>query len=151
MFTVYMEKSIPVFLDAQAKELLAEARGNFQRFGLAEKRILSHGNTTYLFCWRGDRVMDTLATLLKTKKKMILNEGIALSISSTSKEEVRSILQEFVKAVPPDASELAGTIANKAREKYDHFISDELLSTDYAASRLDIDGALSVAKEILAG
>ena len=150
MFTVYMEKSIPVFLDAQAKELLAEARDNFRQFGLAETRILNHGNTTYLFCWRGDRVMDTLVTLLKMKKKMILNEGIALAVSGTSQEEVRSILQEFVAAVPPDPFELARTVANKAREKYDHFITDELLSADYAALRIDIEGALSAAKEILA-
>lgn len=151
MFTVYLEKSLPVFLDAHAKELLVEARESFQRFQLAEKRILNHGNTTYLFCWRGDRVMDTLAILLKMKKKMILNEGIALAVLSTSQEEVRSILLEFVNAVQPDPCELALTVANKAREKYDHFITDELLSADYAVSRIDIEGATSAAKEILAG
>ncbi len=150
MFAVYRGKNIPVFLDAQAKELLVEARKNFQRFDLVKKRILKHGNAVYLFCWRGDRVMDTLATMMKMKKMMILNEGIALAVLNTTQEEVCSVLLEFVNSAH-DACELASTVVNKAHEKYDHFITDKLLSIDYAASRLDIRGALSAIKQILAG
>jgi ATP-dependent Lhr-like helicase len=41
----------------------------------------------------------------------------------------------------PNAYELARYVANKAKETYDLFLTDELLSADYAASKLDADGA----------
>jgi ATP-dependent helicase Lhr and Lhr-like helicase len=42
---------------------------------------------------------------------------------------------------PADAVQLASTVANKATEKYHVFLTAELLSMDYASSRLDTERA----------
>ena len=49
----------------------------------------------------------------------------------------------------PDAYELARSVANKATEKYDNFLTDELLSADYAASKFDAEGAFKVLTSIM--
>lgn len=141
MFAVYTDSTVPQFLDAQAKELLVEARENFGRYGLAVKTILSHGRTTYLFCWLGDRIQDTVAAILRSKGLKAVNEGIAIVVLNVSPDELRSCLRTLLKERLPDATDLARTVANKACQKYDLFLTDELLSLDYAASRLDVGGA----------
>jgi ATP-dependent helicase Lhr and Lhr-like helicase len=151
MFAVYMDKNVPVFLDAQAKELLAEAQVIFHRYGLSEKTILSQGSTTYLFCWMGDRVQDTVAAMLRSKGMKAVNEGIAVLVANTSPDELRNCLRTLLKEGVPDAYELARSVANKACEKYDLFLTDELLSADYAASKLDADGAFKAIQSIVKG
>lgn len=141
MFSVYRETSIPAFLDSNAKKLLAEGRENFLRYDLGNKRIFVQGNVVYLFCWIGDRSMDTIATMFRKKNLFVMNEGIAIAIFNSSYDEVSLYLKEFQKDGPPDTRDLAMSIANKTCEKYDQFIGDELLSIDYAISRLDGEGA----------
>jgi ATP-dependent helicase Lhr and Lhr-like helicase len=149
MFAVYTDSTVPHFLDAQAKELLVEARKNFWRYGLAEKAILSNGSATYLFCWMGDRVQNTLAAMLRSKGMKAENEGVGVVVLNVSTDQLRSCLYALLNDGAPDAKELAGSIANKACEKYDLFLTDELLSADYAASRLDVLGALHAITQAL--
>jgi ATP-dependent Lhr-like helicase len=149
MFTVYMEKSVPVFLDAKAKELLLEARENFHRYGLSEKWMLTHGNTTLIFCWMGDRVMDTLTAMLRSKGFKAANEGIALAVASASPDEIMSQIKKLEADGPPDSLELARSVANKACEKYDLFLTDELLSADFAASKFDSNGVMVTINRLL--
>lgn len=151
MFAVYTEKSVPVFLDVQAKELLAEARESFNRFDLANTRMLTQGRTAYLFCWMGDRVMDTLAAMLRARGMKAANEGIAIVVNNSSPDEIQRCLRALQKEGVPDAHELARSVVNKATEKYDLFLTDELLSADYAASKLDAEGAFNTITTLFTG
>jgi len=149
MFAVYTEKSIPIFLDAQAKELLDEARKAFDRFALSNKKILVQGSESYLFCWMGDRVLDTLVAMLTAKGLSAVNYGIAIEVSKISPNELQSCLRALLTEGLPDAYELARSVVNKAAEKYDNFLTDELLSADYAASKFDAEGAFNVLTAIM--
>jgi len=144
MLAVYSDKSMPVFLDAQAKELLVEARESFHRYRLASESMLPLGDATYLFCWMGDRVQDTLVAMLRSKGLKAMNEGVTVLVANSSPEKVQDCLEQLLKDGVPDAYELARSVANKACEKYDLFLTDELLSADYAASKLDAEGAFEV-------
>lgn len=149
MFAIYTAGSVPVFLDSHAKELLSEARENFKRFGLAKTRMLTQGSTTYLFCWKGDRVMDTLAAMLRSKGMKAVNEGIAIVVTNSSPDDLQKCLCSLLKEGLPDAHEVAKSVANKATEKYDFFLTDDLLSVDYAASKLDTEGAFIALKTVV--
>lgn len=149
MFEVYTEKSVPVFLDAQARGLLTEARENFNRLGLAQTRLLPQGSTIYLFCWMGDWVLDTLVAMLHAKGMKATNEGIAIVIYNSSPDEVQKCLCALLKEGLPDSYKLARSVANKATEKYDLFLTDELLSADYAASKFDAEGAFNSLKTLV--
>ncbi|MDY0093990.1 MAG: DEAD/DEAH box helicase [Candidatus Vecturithrix sp.] len=149
MFDVYTEEKIPVFLDPQAKKLLLEARENFRHYKLAEKRILSNGNTAHICFWRGDRVLDTLVAMLRAKGISAANEGVSIAISGVSLGEISQILKILIQEGAPDTYELAASVANKAVEKYDFFLSDQLLNADYASLRLDSEGALNALKSFI--
>jgi hypothetical protein len=69
-------------------------------------------------------------------------EGAGLSISKTKPEELLDRIQSLVENTDPNAVTLAMQVPNKVEEKYDDYLSPELLGLDYAARALDIGGAL---------
>ena len=87
--------------------------------------------------------------MLRSKGIKAANEGIAIVVNNTSPDEMQKCLHVLQKAVVPDTYELARFIPNKACEKYDIFLTDELLSADYAASKLDAEGAFDAIKTIV--
>ncbi len=150
MLDLYAGKEIPRFLDNQATELLDEARDNFQRLGLGIKRTLAAGRISYLFPWMGDRANDTLAAMLRARGLKATNEGIAVAVFDAALDKLADHLKTLIEEGPPDAYELAKSVSNKSTEKYDAFLSEELLCADYAASKLDTNSAYAVIKELLA-
>jgi ATP-dependent Lhr-like helicase len=98
----------------------------------------------------GDRVMDTLAAMLRAKGMKAANEGIAIVVTNVSPDEVQKCLCALQKEGLPDAYELARSVVNKATEKHDLFLTDELLSADYAAAKFDGVGAFNIVKELMA-
>ena len=77
-----------------------------------------------------------------------INEGIAILVNNASTDDVQKCLCVLLKEGVPDAYELARSVVNKAIEKYDLFLTDELLSADYAVSKLDAEGAYTLLKAL---
>lgn len=141
MLSVYRAKDVPVFLDQGARDLLAEGRQNFERLGLVTRSLLASGQGSLLFCWKGDRIMDTLAAWLRLEGVAAMNEGIAITAMDEGPQPLLARLERLRAEGPIDPLVLAGSIQNKAGEKYDHFLSEALLCEDFARSRLDTQGA----------
>jgi ATP-dependent helicase Lhr and Lhr-like helicase len=140
MLTVYTTSDVPRYLDAKAVQLLAEGRANFTRFGLDVSPTMAWGADTLIFPWRGDRIMSTLAAALTCAGVDVAQDGVCLTIAGTSPEATIDRLQALAASVP-DPLTLAASVRNKAVEKYDDLLSDELLNVAYAARSIDVDGA----------
>ena len=68
MREVYLERSMPAYLDPTARKLLAEGRLNYARFGLDVAPVLQIGpKQTVITPWRGTIVTETLALALIAK------------------------------------------------------------------------------------
>lgn len=93
--------------------------------------------------------MDTLTVLLRNRGVKAENEGIAISSLDTSPSELEHHLRCIADEGPVDEALLARSISNKVREKYDPYLSEELLCSDYAVSRLDTEGVWQVLTHIL--
>ena len=63
MRRVYLDSGMPSFLDANGRELLAEARSTFSRMELDRHFLLPQGRNTWIFPWVGDRALNTLGLL----------------------------------------------------------------------------------------
>ena len=103
-----------------------------------------------IFCWAGDRILDTLLVQLRDRELPVERDGIAVVVNGISCHGLLPHLRSLVSQGPADAVELASTVANKLIEKHHVFLSEELLSVDYASSRLDPDGAWQVAVRLVA-
>ena len=150
MRSVYEGNDIPVFLDATGRELLAEGRRAFRRFGLGERPFLHHGRHTLLFPWAGDRIMHTLALQLRARRVAVALEGLAILARDTTPLELHAHITALAAAGVPDTGMLAASVENKRTEKHHVFLSEKLLSADYASSQLDSEGAWRTAVRLSA-
>jgi ATP-dependent helicase Lhr and Lhr-like helicase len=149
MRTVLAASDVVPYLSPTAVDLLAEARDAFHRYGLGEHRMLQFGADTVLVPWVGSRATFTLAAQLTATGLDASNDGLTITMLHVTKDDVRSHLHRLVTAGPADPVALAGTIANKASEKYDHWLDQELLAIDYGRRSLDCDGAWRAAGALL--
>ena len=141
MRTVYEETTIPPYLDAQASEFLLQGRQRFRQLGLHEQNIITADGNSFLFVWRGDRVVNTISVLLHSLGLKIQNHGIAIEVERILTSKLRELLSELVESGPADPVMMARAVPNKQTEKFHSFLSEDLLCADYAASRLDTTGA----------
>ncbi len=143
MLRLYKSFELPRYLDASARELLAEGRENFHRYQLQERSLIQDGSHTLFFPWSGDRVMDTLVLWLASRDIDVTREGVALVFDRMTPERVEAELRTIAAGKPPDAVELARRAGNKEREKFHPWLDGEVLAVDYAAGVLDVEGTVA--------
>ena len=130
------------FIDQAGRALLDEARDNYRRLGLEANRLRQAGADVHLFLWSGDRIQDTLALLLQAKGFQATNHGIFLEVRAAERHQVESALGEIAEGPAVTAIELAETVQNKVREKWDELLPDDVLDASFAAGNLDVAGAV---------
>ncbi|MEU1728485.1 DEAD/DEAH box helicase [Nonomuraea sp. NPDC005692] len=137
MRRLYEQTTVPAYLDATARSLLAEGRATYRRLGLHDTPLVGYGNDTLLFPFRGDAIMTTLALALHTHGVDVIRYGVALLISDITPQAAADLLSDLAAEGVPDALALAALIPDKRVDKYDDVIGDELLTLSYAR-RLDV-------------
>jgi len=149
MFDVYLSSDVPVFLDATARDLLAEGRATFARNLLGERSLVDRGHDTLLLCWRGDRILDTIQVMLQQRRVTVQRDGLALTAHGMDGKDLLTAIRGVVSAGIPDARALAATVKNRRSEKYDVLLTDELMALEYASRHLDARGAWGTLKDIV--
>lgn len=148
MRLIYESSDVPVYLNREAQDLLDQARASYRRLGLDQHPIVAWGNDTLIFCWRGDRILNTLAVALADAGLRVSLDGVALQINDNTPEGVLIVIRQLAKQAEPEPELLAASVGNKHRDKYDEFLSDELLAKAYAAHSLDVPGAWSTLSDL---
>ena len=148
MLRLYSSTSVPVYLDTMAKELLLEGRRTFERWGLSDHCVVEKGGLLYLFPWRGDRVLHTLALQLTTHKLTAWIEGVAIGVRGTDPAKLACALEQIARGAGPSGPILARLASNQLEEKYNWTLSPELRCLDYASRHLAEDDARETASEL---
>ena len=150
MKAVYESADLPPFLDPNARALLQEGRDAYAAYQLERIPLVEYDCNVALFCWAGDRVLDTLLVQLRDRGLPVERDSIAIIVNDISAGVLSPHLRALAAQGPADAVQLAGTVANKLIEKHHVFLSEALLSTDYASCRLDPEGAWQAAVRVIA-
>lgn len=143
MFRLYMSEELPKYMDEQATKLFGEGRDTFQRLDLSGRCFLQEGNDVLLLLWEGDLVVHTVAVLLThigIRTNVI--SGV-ITLYNVSPSGAMDALKSLEKERLIDAVALAKTVPNKIQEKYDSYLSDELLDVEFASRAIDMEGAVS--------
>jgi ATP-dependent helicase Lhr and Lhr-like helicase len=75
MRDAYGPDDVPSFLDTKGRMLLQEGRNAYGRYQLARTPLAEHGTDVVIFCWFGDRVMDTLLCQLRDRDLPVERDG----------------------------------------------------------------------------
>lgn len=150
MKAVYESADVPPFLDPMARTLLQEGREAYTVRRLTHTPFVEYSSNLALFCWAGDRALDTLLVQLRDRDLPVERDGIAIIVNGISADALIPHLRAMAAQGPADAADLAATVANKLIEKHHPFLSEKLLSLDYASCRLDPEGAWQAAVRVVA-
>ncbi|HCE4639604.1 TPA: DEAD/DEAH box helicase [Vibrio parahaemolyticus] len=129
------------FADAIAREQFKESVTFFQRSDLARKPLLKAGNSTYLFTWLGDKVVNTIVALLIMNGYEASAYAGVIEIEKTSVEDVKSALRTLASRKLPSEAELAEFVPEKQIDKFDEFLPEDILSIGYGTKAFDINRA----------
>ncbi len=149
MYDLYIGAQIPIYLDSLAQTFLEEGRRHFRKLGLDETAFIEDGKNTLIFPWAGDIAMDTLAAMLMHGNLPTESEGICLTVKDQNPSGVRSAIERLHARPSPSAVELAAGFKNKAIEKYDQFLNEQLLDLGWSSKRLDTNAAMQLVQQLV--
>ncbi|PSV99809.1 DEAD/DEAH box helicase [Photobacterium iliopiscarium] len=129
------------FADPPAKKLFHEGIVFFNAAGLANRSLLQTGNTTYIFTWLGDKIVNTIVALLIKEGYEVGAYAGVIEVEKTSLEDAKAILQTLAQAQLPNETILAESVLEKQIEKFDEFLPDDVLSIEYGNKTFDTNGA----------
>jgi ATP-dependent Lhr-like helicase len=145
MREILSDTRVPVYLDQLAKEMLQEARIFARESDILHHPFFLNGNDTLWFTWCGTRANRTLLGLGLYKDLDVSDEGIALSFEKMRDTDIQMCYSQFL-SEQPDLVKLAEHFPVKIVEKYDGFLTEDLLCEAFARNYLDLPGALKSIK-----
>lgn len=148
MKTVYSSNGYPVYLDKTARQLLDEARDQWRIFGLNKKALLNVEGDCWLFPWKGDQILNALAVLGLEYGQASQRMGPAVHFRKADPKQIMDMAEDCLQRdINPE--KLAAVVKNRAVEKYDVLLPDNLSCQEYAARALNVPGALEFFKYLL--
>ena len=150
MRTLYESTEIPPYLNHTAQTLIDEGRESYRRLLLSRRQLVDWGHDTLMFCWRGDRILNTLSVAFADQGLHVGLDGVSLHFQDASLDQVADTIALLASTEEPDPVALAASVQTKERDKYDQYLSDDLLAHAYAASSLDVPGAWDTLRHLAA-
>jgi ATP-dependent Lhr-like helicase len=138
----------PAYLDRQSRTLFEQARREYAALGLDSCPVITDGSDTLLFPWPGDRELHTLAAIFNTSGMEATVDGPALRLVSTRPEAALIALTMVTEGPTPDPHEIARKVESKAVEKFDSWLSEELLNDQFVSASIDCVGAIESARSL---
>lgn len=148
MFKTYAGREVAPYLDPRAQEFLSLARDEFRHMGLERSPIVGGEDEWLVFPWCGDRGMITLLWIFRARGLDARMDSVAVRVSHAPLAEVKNALSFLVEG-SVDAAQLSAIAEPKSFEKHHGYLTEELLSADYASSVIDLDEAKSSAAKML--
>lgn len=142
------ETSLPAYLDAVAQQALIDARESWCLFGFDTSPILGDGESTYLAHWAGTVTGDTIALWLQSRGIRTSNEGPFVLLDKVGVDTVGALLSELLASPPESAEALALCVPVLQKDKFDQYLSREVLAKGYAARQIDLEGADQVVRAL---
>lgn len=134
------------FADSAARELFGESVRYFEDAKLSREPLLQDGNTTYIFTWLGDKVVNTIVALLIQHGFEAGAYAGVIEVEKASLESVRLTLLKLASTELPTETELAQQVLEKRIEKFDEFLPESILSIGYGAKAFDLSLAVKFLK-----
>lgn len=148
MKDIYVSDDQYLYLDSkqQTYEQLSEGRQFIEESGLTRNAFVRIGDIPYLFTWAGDKINRTIRLMAQ----YYLSHEVSnthLYVSNLTIEDVKYICEQDI-VNPLEICELI-PFECKITQKHDCYLSNHLLNLEYAATHLDIDGAMNILNSLI--
>ncbi|ASQ91319.1 DEAD/DEAH box helicase [Prosthecochloris sp. GSB1] len=142
MRRIYIDKSIPNYLDKTAKETLSEGIECFHALELENTSLLQIGATVHILPWCGDQTTITITVLLRRAGLAADCFGGVIDIRNCTLDTFYKTVSAILPNGHPTPEELASHVPDTIVEKHDPFIPKELRNLAYGKKYFNVDGAV---------
>ncbi len=150
MLELYTGKKPLPYLNKTAQKHFDEGRRHFQELNLSENRFIVGITGLYLLPWKGDRIMQTIVQILKKNGiRRAKKIGSYIYIPDITSIRFKDTVKTILSMNPTTEEELAKSVSNLEFEKYDSFLSRELLQKAYGFRNFDVPGAMEFFKTVI--
>lgn len=149
MQRIYINKSIPIYLDKSAKEVLSEGIECFYSLGLESQNALQMGSTVHVLPWCGDQITTTITVLLRHAGLAADCFGGIIDIRNCTLDNFYKSVEVILRARHPTSEELASCVPDTIVEKHDPLIPKKLRDLAYGRKFFDVDGAVEWMKSFI--
>jgi ATP-dependent Lhr-like helicase len=148
-FELYKTNTIPLYLNNTAKQNFIEGQKMFQYLKLDVNKYIVGLDGIYLFPWLGDKAMFTIIQLLKIFDVKGIKHGSYILIPNTSTITLKNAVNKILESPEIKPEILSEKIKNLEFEKYDTYLTKELLYHSFASRNFDIKAAMSFFNVVL--
>ena len=141
MLRVYKQKTLPIYLNKEAKIISDEGIDCFHSLGLDKIKVLQIGSTVHVLPWLGDQVTNTITVLLRGEGLSADSFGGVIDIGNSSIESFSKAVKAIRSKSKPNPVELANKVPDTIIEKHDPVLPKEMRALGYGARFFDVDGA----------
>lgn len=148
MFKVLEGSGVPAYIDRKARELLEEARRNYNRIGFRKSPIVQLDERIFALATRvGTTKTSTLAHALRSAGFQVdLHDGFLTALSNGGSCHLRETLRHMAAG---NEITLFGEEANLVFEKFHPYLTRELLKLDALSSKVDAGSLPDICKRLL--
>ncbi|WP_316395704.1 DEAD/DEAH box helicase [Bradyrhizobium sp. 33ap4] len=137
MRQVYLADDVPPYLDARARDLLAEGRETFRKLELETRSLVSEERDLHVFLWRGSQATAVFSAALAMAGLQSGVHELGVSVSKIKEDEMRPILSKLAKMQKIDPDDVSGFVANIKVGKFREQVPDNLARSLWARQNLD--------------
>jgi len=141
MLRVYQERAQPVYLDHVAKTCFDEGITYFHTLALGGQPMLQTGNVVHLLPWLGDRIVNTIAILLRRAGLTANVTAGIIEVNNSSVTQLHDTFKSILHAPKPTPATLAESVPDTIIEKHDRLLPKPLRDLGYGAKYFDVEGA----------
>lgn len=127
------------YLDATAKELFYEGLKFFKLTSLKSRRIFESNGCVYIIPWMGDKIVNTITTMLVKSGYTASAFAGVIEVENTSERLVSEFLINICSENSLTNNSLATVVSDKSIEKYDDYLSEYLLTEGYGQKYFDVE------------
>ncbi len=149
MLHIYLTGEHPNCLSKVARENLERGREAFFGYHLDKTSFVENACGIFLFPWAGDKVMHTISLLLMRDHINCNQSGAHIEINQCSMDNLKALVGKILRTGPDlSANDMNIKTSFLREEKFDEYLSEDLLRLRYGQCRMDIPGALKYFKRL---
>ncbi|MCK1441480.1 DEAD/DEAH box helicase [Bradyrhizobium sp. 48] len=126
MREVYLANDVPPYLDARARDLLAEGRETFRNLALGKRSLIPEDRDLHVFLWRGSQATAVFSAALAMAGLQSGVHELGVSVSKIKEAELRPILAKLAETQKINADDVAEFVANIKVGKFREQVPDSL-------------------------
>lgn len=153
MRLLLLGNEVPEHLDEVATEILSDARAQTRQLREFVPQVQSGGTGTLLFLWAGKRITRTVHLALRIRNLEAYDLDVGIDVAASPSEAMDRLVQfadspnEAMGLAEFAESELGARVLEG--QKYDDYLPDDVWRAAYGRERLDVEGALRVARQTI--